>query len=690
MDTEKVTKLQEMGFSAEMAEDALKSSNNDLEKAISYLFGEPIEIKPLAEPTPPSEPRPLNYEDTVAILNVEDIPHFDKGKPPYYDNGTDRYYENGNDRYYENEPQYDGNEYMSGSNLPDNINAYNGSQRLFDTGSRPGYESRNGASEHQHIEHCDSLVDIFDQVASFTRNDLNPPTILPHNASYVENYLIPLLIIVSQVNQFKSLILSKTGFDYGFDENWFNNKSKLTVKLDEDEEKNSSLRFIIEIQRAVTFLSPLSNRLFTGSSNLLKNLPNDFKSELANNIEDADELFPKFYASLSKNYENAFGGEFGLEKLFKSHVESGVEEDMNDLFVLPVELESRGSDIYQSLNSMFWGDDESIGTIRFAEIAPILTIQLCGEEDRFHQESFILNEIFYPEIYSSKFSSAVIEMDRKRNEIIQLRSSISNKIMSLNSFEGKKIKKVLQNSIAHLKLSENTESVQDLTNLSQMMTRETEELTTKLSEINDEYASLDLSSHKAILNYIESDSKFETPTPYQLIGVVFSATEYFYKSKGNTPPDEDWVYFKALYGKDSKVYDYTMETMEFQSVKLVVGERTKDSSQNMFLFYAIQESLSQEEIEVSDQLKSFFVKDNEVLELSLTNVEENETPEDSDMAVDSSSDEEGPEVVEAMSEVRKINRVNTEVMGSAGQNMVNTTELGSSGQNTTDSKLLDI
>ncbi|ODV77589.1 uncharacterized protein CANTADRAFT_27330 [Suhomyces tanzawaensis NRRL Y-17324] len=607
---DKIDKLMEMGFSRDQSIQALKSSNNNLEEALSYLFGDPIEEVQEISP-PPQEVIP--YHDTVKILNPSEVPDF--------------------------------------SALPDTL---------------PGYEDlntdSNGTLERYHYQQDTYEETVYEQVQSFERTELSPPAFLGRNATYIENYIVPFLIISCQFSEFKKLLLEhevSKDFDYGYDKDWYNNESKLSVQIPEQfEDKSSSYKFIIELQRTAGFLENVSKRAFASSVNLLKNLPNDFKSDLANRIEDLEDFVRKLYSSLDHNLAQIFDTPNGIDKLFKSHVESVNDEATDSIYILPIDSESRGSNIYDSFNTKFWNDESSIGNIRFTEVAPVLTVQICSDEWSHESGLFLLDEVFYPEIYSAKYSEVIVDMFQKEANVQKERSNLSKNIMELNSFEGKKIKQVIQATVGHFETLGDELVPEELKKINQQIVSLTDSITTKLNESSKAYAKLDITNYKNILQAIDNYPELGPPEPYHLVGVVLSDSEYFYTSKTYTKDDEKWVYFKAICGSDKKVVDYTMETMNFDGLKTYISEGTSDANQSLVLVYASHGMVvTDAQVNLPSNLTAFFEKDNAELDDLLKRYESSDSmdedqPENEDIddyeedtpeEIDSGAGEEKPD-----------------------------------------------
>lgn len=559
-----IKKLTEMGFSEEQAAKALNITKNDVESAIAYLFEDPIEID-----TPNANDQLVPYNDSINVLNPNDIPDFS---------------------LYQTVPQ----EYGS---VSENVQ-YDEEERT---------EEQDEDIDFEHYEYFERPADvcIFDNVNNMQKED-GPPVILNRRCGFLENYYIPIITILAQLTEVKSTFLKSLGYELQYDSNWAIGKPQnINIPSDLDELKESSFKFFIELQKAIGFLDGQSKRSFISGDCLIVSLPNDMKKRLVNNrIETVDELLPKLYESLQDNYDAMFGHEDIVDKLFKSSVESVNEELINNIFTFDVDAEYRHKSLYDSFNELFWGSDlEMLGNVRLIDTSKILTIQLVGDEDSYADTNFQVDEVFYPELYSSEYYPIVSEMNNRRNEIIKQRMKISNEIMQLNSFEGKKVKGFLKTTIEYLKGQGN--DTNDLYQLSEKIDNQKVTLTKDLDSLNELYTRLDIRNYENVLENIRSqDVKF--PTKYALIGIVLSDSEYYYKYKGSST----WIYQKGIYSSNNIVVDYEIDELDFMAIQQDILQYTTTGAKPMLLIYASVDILDNSFSLDNNKLHDFFTSDN--------------------------------------------------------------------------------
>ncbi|EAZ63756.2 hypothetical protein PICST_66320 [Scheffersomyces stipitis CBS 6054] len=654
MESEKTSQLMEMGFSESEASEALVQCDYDLERAIAFLFGDPTET-PTASVQPPddlsSNLQMVAYHDTVGIRNPEDIPNFSDLSNA---NDSDTTYNYNNPR--QNVSYNNHNKYESSSQSHENVTNQNVAGH---SGTASG-TLRNNTYEYDRESNPDNYdmddsemryaygETIYARVDSFARSKEGPPSVLVGSAGYLENYIVPLIVIAAQIDRFSQLVLHDTAsFDSSYEKNWYNNFSELTVVVptEFDEPSATAFRFISEIQRVVAFLTPASQRSFMTAHDLMKNLPGGFRRELGDRIEDVDDLIPRFYHYLNVEYQKLFGGDNEFDKLFESQVESVLENVRNESYSVPIDFESRGSNLFESLASIFWHDEDTLGTVRFVNIAPILTIQLAGDDDGFMGEPFQVEEEFYPEVFSSKYSDVITEMVRKRLEIMKRRTVITQEIMSYNSFEGKKIKAILQSTIGYLEKADSKEAAIDLSTLTESIRDKSAELTAELNSLSKELSTLDTSNYRSIVSRISGYPEVPPLTKYLLVGVICSDTEYFFRSKVHAE-NQGWVYFNAVCTSDKRVVDYSVHSMDFNGVYSFILDYSKNTSRQLILIYATEEEVQQNnEIPIVGELKNFFDRDNEVLQDDIKRFysddddddddDEDDDDDDDDVAIDS-------------------------------------------------------
>lgn len=604
MSDEKIKQLQEMGFSQEQAANALKVSNNVLEVAIAHLFGEPVEQP--QENKENTQLVPYNENDTVQISNPLDIPKF----PSYRETPTSS---NG------------GWSEIQDEELIENYEDEDDNDNDDDLVDQWTNNSKQASSET-----------IFDYPQAFTRLTEMPPCVLPKVTGTLQSCLISLIVTLSQIGELRNVFFSKD-FDYGFDENWYTPTTELTVETPEKFKDNSFYSFVVEIQRIFGFLSPkVSNRSFISGKNLFKSLPEDF----AIDDDDWEDVIKKVHRYIALGSESILDKDLTL--VFLSQVESNGEET-TDLSILQIEYEARNLNLQASLNSLIWNSE--LNPV-FTKLGLLLTIQMFGgdedddDDGRCQALSFEIPEYFYPGIFTSTYQEIIAKMNQKKLNATKERSSITTKLLGFSSFEGKKIKKILQNSIDYLATTDSKEAHDDLKRLSEKVQNESLALNDRLKFVNQEYLKMDVKNPDNILEIIEKED-LPPPEKYYLTSVIISDSEYIYKAKHFTTTDfenEDWLYIVIDLDHNNKVLEYRTETMSFEALQLFILEETKLNRRQLILHYVAESSL-QDLAKVPEKLVEFFDKDNQLLAEEVHEFNKNNKENDAEVSNDSSVDE---------------------------------------------------
>ncbi|CAI5757642.1 unnamed protein product [Candida verbasci] len=590
MDNDKISQLAEMGFSQEQSKLALQLANGNLEDAIAYLFDEPIEQPPLPPnqqhtPTNENNNQIIKYQDSVQIKNPKDIPDFGP---------------------------------LTSEDLLPSVNS-----DILQSSSDNNQNNNNvDWDQFEHIEQQD-VESVFDYPIGYEKNETDYiPVILPKFKISSQSVIIALVAIFSQISQLKDVLLSKNFEDYGFSENWFTHEASNEIEIPEGlNEKEYKL--IIEIQKFIIFLTTnLSNRLFISGETFCKNLPNELINQ---ENDDWEEILKKFIPNLKTLVENILNQD--IDKLFYSKVES-ISGQTASLHNFILDSDNKGSSIQESFDKLFWDGPE---LVTLTNLSKIIIIQVNGDELSYEiPQPIQIEEMFYPGIYSNDISSIIKSMNEKKEKVKIERNQITNKLMSLNSFEGKRIKTVLQNSINYIKSINENEALADLTKLTKNINNESEYLNNKLLQLNSDYVRYEIRNHENVLKSMK-DANLPIPKPYKLIGIIVSDSDYFYKSKLYNNNVENWVYFTPDDDRN-RVLRYRSETMSFDQVQQVITDLSKNGSKSFLLIYAEEDEKDEEdeevdevdEIETPENLKQFFIKDNELVKEQVEKAKEND------------------------------------------------------------------
>lgn len=623
MTNEKIKQLKEMGFSEEQATEALKASNNDLELAIAHLFGEPISQPGPAPPPPPTQhlenkenAQLVPYADTVQVKNPNEIPDFtlinDNSsstaewgdfQQEYLPGSYDQSEANSKTKHIEREDDYD------------NDNDYDVEYDNYSASNRD-LDSRNS----------EPIESIYNIPLSFPREPGVSPVVLPVTTNTFQSCLLSLLISLSQITKLKQVYLSKD-LNYGFDENWFNPNTALEIEIPEEHKDDPMLyRFVVEVQRILGFLTAASKRAFISGENLMKALPKEFTNE----EDEWEDLIKNFYLYLVQGANKILDQE--LNSFFITEVECN-DDEKTELATLQMDFEMRGSSLEEGFNTMFWSSDLNP---LFTKIGSLLTIQVFGDDESYQTQQFEIPEYFYPGIFSKEYYSLIKKMDHKKLNIHKERSGITGKLMEFSSFEGKKIKKILQNSIDYFATTDEKETHDDLQKLTDKIKSESVILNERLRKLGQDYVKMDTTKHENILEMIKSEG-MKLPEKYYLAGVVLSDSAYIYRARDlTTSDDEDWflVMIDLVY---NNALNYRSEAMSFEAVQAFVLEETKLNNKQLILFYSAEHSF-EGTFKLPEKLAEFFDKDNHLLAKQIEDAKSNAIDEDKDEEEESEQD----------------------------------------------------
>lgn len=488
-----IVKLTEMGFSVEQANEALRVTDNDLAKAVDYLFGDPIEVPPA---------------DTVQVSNPEQIPDFQE---------------------YSHTTSY------APPELP----------------RRP--ETPEAVTQTYEEEDLELL--------RAPRSEL-PPALLVPRLQYLENYVVPVLAVLAQLQQFREVVFESI-----------------------DSEDTEVIQFFREVQHALHyFLHRSTNRNFIVVDKLLKLLPGDLKTDLSLGVESVEDVVLKIFESLTNNYDRVYGDK-RVEKLLHSLVESLADDVRSGVYVLEIELESRNLTLYSTLNELFWQRDfRNLGLIKYDRLAPVLTFHLVSESDsEYEVRPFRIDEEIYPQLYTDECVGAILEMRSREITYDEERKRVTNNLLHLNFFEGKKVELFLSHAVRYLEQKEVDEGG-ELQRIKEVVGNDRSHNTARQEELRRLMSELDVRNPDNVLTYIRHNHPEIQLQPYRLLGIILSDSKYFYRYA----EDNEWYYFEARalpYSRSTVGFD--VEHIElFAQIQEVIFSFTTSSTNGLTLIYS--------------------------------------------------------------------------------------------------------
>lgn len=292
-------------------------------------------------------------------------------------------------------------------------------------------------------------------------------------------------------------------------ENWFPPLVQTLCQIDEFKYK---LQTVSE-SSPLAGLKGLIQELHSSKNNYIVNLLN-LPPERVPLVE---ELIPKIYQFIGSAYKQEHEDDF-IHNLVASNVQSVQDESSQDLTIIEVDVDYRFSSIYDTLNELFWGKSlENLNNIIFNSVGPILTLHYIGDQDEYYQQPLHLEEVIYPDIYSKKMISTLLKKTEQFNSLNQEKVRLSNQIMHLLIFQGKKINTILNQTKEFIKDEGVTGKLENLT------TQLADERVKLNEEISNTIKEIDQNNIKNPQNLMD-----ESMTPYRLLAVIIDEFNYFY------------------------------------------------------------------------------------------------------------------------------------------------------------------
>lgn len=490
---ENLNRLVDMGFSHELAQNALRMADNDAEKAIGYLLN-----------------------DLVEITNKADVPDINDLKPHASAAPVPDYFEGGGNRMSFNEAHYEDKLHI------ELLSDESDNETLI---SLPLPELR-------------------------PRDDELPVVVLNKRVNKFENWFPPIIQTLCQIDEFKQKLARVK-------------PKQEQEEVKEEQEEDTNICNIKSISQMVKDIETNGNNYVVNELNLA-----------AENILLVEELIPKIYEFIGTAYEKVFNDKF-FHDLVASNVQSIQDSSSQDLTIIEIDTDYRFPSIYDTLNELFWGKSlENLNNIVFNRIGDVLTLHYIGDEEEYFNIPLDLQDIIYPDIYSKKMLPTLMEKTEQFTRLNESKVRLSNQIMHLLIFQGKKI-----NSF----LNQTKNFIQD-ENVHNKLENLTGKLADDRAKLNEDIASLikqiDHCNIKNPNNLID-----ETLTAYKLIGVIVNDANYFYYVKRLN----NWVHVAI-----SSDLEFDQEILAFEEVKEIISQLSGSRLLPVTLMYCSSEKLAEE------------------------------------------------------------------------------------------------
>lgn len=588
---ESISSIVDMGFSREDALNALNKSDNDVAKAIEYIFNR----------------SPTISAATGDSGHIEDA---DLARAMANSLGTgDSEMQRG---FYGPEAQHVSSASPSNALLP--------ASAEYDEDSQWGTISLGGSNAQ--------LVR--------AREIGEPPLLVP---AVETPYIAPLLVIMHCIPLARAALLDGGRSllpDYGFDPNWWNGVYIETAENGEALPEHSLLRFMAESQRLMAFLDGLSKRPYADIRNfVIKGAPPHLSQELAEDTSD-DSGVGKLFKALSTYWgPNTF-----YSNAFFTHVHVAEEEEQSESPTVFSNLVcdatvAMADSLYDLIDDMICPPHQAPDNyLRHTSSILQLTVK---RDDGESGAGVDIPTVWFPAKYSEEgmtYVRQVKEMsDRMRKEII---SKIKQR-GEMTVFGDSDGSKLLQITVEYLgsqsdedPLNVHTaEALKDIINIQKKYEHNKSSISHEIETIQKDIKLLSkLFNGPADKDLFDKYFPGKTPpevTPYYLKGVIISPTEYCFYSDGSFEDTADPLLIDMEEARPTEgswwkvVQTYSGEPSASKISEADVLEWAKAGSniykwQEVILVYANDDALNKTHFKsIPEQLKTFLQQDREEL-----------------------------------------------------------------------------
>lgn len=390
------------------------------------------------------------------------------------------------------------------------------------------------------------------------------PTILtPLATSFRGNYLVYLISIFHEIPALRQLILKPEFTNYGFSPRWWDTEPISDAEQD---------LWLMELQRLIAFLDGGSGRSFALASCYLRQLPEEIlkEAEYSNPVEVLDSCYELLASELASQCPE-------LQKQTSTLFFSKLSLDELPVPVFILEPESVQGLVYESFNTLFWGDDlDTIGETYFKSLGSVLTVTVPAGRRR----PFQLDEVFYPQIYSDRFVPLIKFLAERRQNAVQESRELAKKSASLVAFQGKRIGAFLGVAAGYLTQCGETQASEDIQRAEHAVRNKKLEYSVKQSQLHAVNDESDITNVNCILRAIQGldeqdwngqelrleDFEYVFQEAYYLVGVIMGELEVYYRLSNEHPRFAGmWVH--ALFHGSEKVDDFAIESVEFRHLQ---------------------------------------------------------------------------------------------------------------------------
>uniref|UniRef100_A0A060T7V9 ARAD1B23210p n=1 Tax=Blastobotrys adeninivorans TaxID=409370 RepID=A0A060T7V9_BLAAD len=602
-----------MGFGRDQAIDALKICDNDVSKAIEYIFNGFVE-----------EPKPRDTE-TSSFQDSGFQSQFSQTFEPANTTHLENVRQQQESGTIDSEPQYKSN-------------------AQFGPATRDDYESGQWGIVPYQSAGSEYSVTAFEPTLAVRKFD-SPPLLIPSSEML---YIAPLITILHSIPLARKMLLTELQIeDYGFDPNWWKDTPiDMTDKFDNPAKAtHSQERLIAETQRLIAFLDGGSKRAMASIYNLANEAPLLESVDALRGMSSVDSPPGRFIEDIMLYW----GADHEFAKVFSMGAEG--RSFVNLIADVTVDFEKS---LYDVIDELVWPPNTS-GDTYLEYVGEIIHITL-KRDDGNSGAGIIVPTDFYPGRYLKENVGYVKELSRRKADTVQQLATLNSQKFRLSTTMGKDTSKLLQ--ITHEYLQEanegssgdeskqsledgNDDSMNDDTSNSVdgSMTQALLEVTKArenfearkagiMDEINKLNRQMEIENslfkgpHTSEFSEIFNVAEPPQLTPYRLSGAIISPNEYCFRSVGDSF-DEDLI---ELDGESNEPVSSWWRVApnaanEFVASKVSeveVLDRIKEGSrefswQEVILVYSTDKALKEDPTALNAKLQKFINSDKKVL-----------------------------------------------------------------------------
>lgn len=423
-----VQQIVEMGIGEDVAKIALRRNDNNVEKALEYIFSHDNIVESEDEAQAPALPPRKTPDDygsyqrdyTREIVPYHEIPHIQETSEK--------------DLIMDND------------------------------------EARGSGYSHE-PELSFSRFDLSELSAKQSMCSLDPPILLP---SHCAIDIAPLLVILHAIPQARDALLTGAKDSYDFDASWYT-----AGRGSSDSEKS----LVAETQKLLAFLDGSTGRGFNTISSLVGCIPASIASQLSGSARTSDDstAVGAFLEQLLQRQETA-------TKAFKMVATDGDEtEPMFNILLSTGAPSESCKTISDALDTLLWAalrEGSSTDAVTYLQdIPPVVTIT-CRRDDAQSGAGLTVTESFYPHRFSEANLEAVQAVHNRAATAKKESQSLFQRRFEMSNFQGHNVTKLLEIVVGHFD-DGSREGVTELWKLQGQYLEAREEIGIRLDELEE-------------------------------------------------------------------------------------------------------------------------------------------------------------------------------------------------------------